>query len=386
MGSVSACGKTGPSGLVSFSPALALRAFLPRGFSAVGLRSFGAFAGLLVAEETVFAVAFLVFVGIRLLNPDLWQPWNGGEKFMESAFINAILRSPGFPPFDPYFAGGTINYYYYGLYLVSLPMKLTGIASEVAFNLAVPGLFALAAVGLVGVGASLSHDDRAGEDGAAYTGAVGAALGATLALLVGNLAGARATVRSLQGAGSGLEGIGRFLSAKSYDYWATSRVISHTINEFPFWTFLFADLHPHLIAVPFGILVIGLSFNWLKSAEQGNPSFAAVAAADRNANGTASAEADPKRRLLPSRFASPCWPSAWAPMGAINTWDLPTYALLVVIVFSLAGWRSGRMRMLLGGTLAALLVAALAVVAYWPFYLHYQSPARLAAVLCWRAI
>ena len=82
------------------------------------------------------------FVGIRLLNPDLWQPWNGGEKFMEFAFLNATLRSPHFPPYDPYFAGGILNYYYYGLYLVGLPDQADRhLRLKVAFNLAVPRLF-----------------------------------------------------------------------------------------------------------------------------------------------------------------------------------------------------------------------------------------------------
>ena len=50
----------------------------------------------------------------------------------------------------------------------------------------------------------------------------------------------------------------------AYDYWAASRVIPYTINEFPLWSFTFADLHPHLIAMPFGILVLGLALNWLR--------------------------------------------------------------------------------------------------------------------------
>ena len=121
----------------------------------------------LLVEEALFATAFLAFVGVRLLNPDLWQPWNGGEKFMEFAFLNATLRSPSFPPYDPYFAGGIINYYYYGLYLVGLIIKLTGIASEVAFNLAVPGLFALTALGLFSVGSSLAEGTEERRSGGA---------------------------------------------------------------------------------------------------------------------------------------------------------------------------------------------------------------------------
>ena len=83
---------------------------------------------------------------MRLLNPDLWQPWFGGEKLMEFAFLNGILRSPTFPPVDPHFAGGLINYYYFGIYLVAYLIKLTGIYAEVAFNLAIAMLFALTVV------------------------------------------------------------------------------------------------------------------------------------------------------------------------------------------------------------------------------------------------
>ena len=240
----------------------------------------------LLAEEGIFALAYLAFVGVRLLNPDLWQPWNGGEKFMEFAFLNATLRSPNFPPYDPYFAGGILNYYYYGFYLVGLVIKLTGIAAEVAFNLAVPGLFALTALGLFSVGSSLatvrrrggaeerwSAGDLAGEPGGEIddaaprrqdrSAALAGGLAVLLALLMGNLRG----LGWLAGAWVSLVS-GR--SLPEFDYWAASRVIPNTINEFPLWTFVFADLHPHMIAMPFGLLVVGLVLNWVARVEAGN--------------------------------------------------------------------------------------------------------------------
>lgn len=308
---------------------------------------------VLLTTEAVFTAAYLAFVGIRLLNPDLWQPWNGGEKFMESAFLNAILRSAHFPPYDPYFAGGVLNYYYYGLYLVSLPIKLTGIAPEVAFNLAIPVLFALTAAGLFSAGSAL-----AGRGGWSWA---GGALAVLLALLMGNLDALGQLVGRVQALLAGAVPPG-------FDYWASSRVIPQTINEFPFWTFLFADLHPHLIAMPFGLLVVGLAANWVLMAGAGHQ------ASEDGPGPLGEAAAERELPTLPAAVASYLLLSlSLGALGAINTWDLPTYGLLVASALLVAGRRSGRGRAFLGAAAAAAAVAALAVAAYWPFYAHYQS-------------
>ncbi len=369
---------------------------------------------LLLIEEGLFALAFLAFVGIRLLDPDLWQPWNGGEKFMEFSFLNAILRSAHFPPYDPYFAGGTINYYYYGLYLVSLLIKLTGIVPEVAFNLAVPSLFALTAGAIFSIAYSLvaGRRDRfsAGRSPRSPAGRplAAASLSVFLALLMGNLQGFWQVVQNLAdlggaapGGGAGafvralLLGIGHAIQGMplpGYDYWGPSRVIPFTINEFPYWTFLFADMHPHLIAMPLGMLVVGLALGWLMPPEAGPDPPAAeevlVGRVDNagnrpHADGAAAGQALPahagpagatarERSLAAELGLLLLLALALGALGPTNTWDLPVYTVLVAGTLWLAAWRRRSALASLEGLLVAGGVIALAVLAYWPFYAHYN--------------
>ncbi|MER3486460.1 MAG: hypothetical protein C4345_11325, partial [Chloroflexota bacterium] len=50
----------------------------------------------------------------------------------------------------------------------------------------------------------------------------------------------------------------------SIDFWQSSRAVTNAITEFPFFTFLWADLHPHAVAQPLIVLLLALVFSrWL---------------------------------------------------------------------------------------------------------------------------
>ncbi len=340
---------------------------------------------LIVIGEILFALAFLAFVGIRLLNPDLWQPWTGGEKMMEFAFLNAILKSPYFPPYDPYFAGGYINYYYYGQFLVSILVKLTGIQPSVAFNLAVPTLFALTVGGAFCVVYNLAPDCKSGgsrgdkEDEIRdsrfansrpiYWGLFGALFVAVLGNLggmvqmvkkIGDLGGSsfHSTIPGLEGLVRLVPGFIKVLSGQplpGFNYWDPTRVIPFTINEFPYFSFLFADLHPHMIGIPFTILFLALAFNVVAGGK--------------------GADADGRRQWVVTLEKFLGWaviPLCLGALAVINTWDFPTYLGIIGCAFLLRQWKGGRIN-LLWVVGFAILVGGLSLVLYWPFFRHYKA-------------
>ncbi|MCZ7360030.1 MAG: DUF2298 domain-containing protein [Candidatus Methanoperedens sp.] len=198
---------------------------------------------LLLTGELIFGSVFLFFLTIRAFNPDI----SGGEKAGDFMILNSILRSSSLPPIDAWLSGFNINtYYYFGLYTLATLTKLTGIPAYITFNLGMALIPALAANAVFGIGYNLTRNRKAG------------AMALFLLVFAGNLYPASVIAFHALNITSTPWGT----SPGIVDYWGPSRVIPYTINEFPYFSFIFGDLHAHVIAMPFVLLAIMLILNF----------------------------------------------------------------------------------------------------------------------------
>jgi YYY domain-containing protein len=378
----------------SFRPATILAVLLLMALVAAGLAyrdraRLGAFLRErrreIVWVEALVLGLFLLDLAIRLGNPDLWHPYKGGEKPMDFSYFNAILRSTSFPPYDPWFAGGYINYYYFGFVLVGVPVRLLGLNPAVAYNLILPTLFALLGINGYALGFELVRRATGFVRSLSPRLAGGAA--AAFLVLMGNLgtvvmgyqglkrigAEGQPTAELLAGIPQAARGLIRFVSLKSplpyrMDewYWNPSRAIPSApgdvdpITEFPFFTFLYADLHAHMMALPLTVLALAWAASWLLAADE-------------------------KKKLGPAAKGAALIVGGLV-IGSLqptNTWDFPVYLTVGLLAAAAApfvregrwGWAAAGEALLTTGVLLASTLSLFAPYTQW--YVREYSSADL---------
>lgn len=271
----------------------------------------------LVEPELVGLGAFLLLMFLRLPTMAV----TATEKPMDLAILNTLLRPGTFPPVDPWLAGFSLPYYYWGFMPWALPAKLSGLAPDVIFNLLVPTLAM--------VGAQAAWALARGLGGSRRTGIMAAGL----VVFTGTLDGWR---QWLSGA-----------DLVALDLWASSRQITGTITEFPLFTFHLGDLHPHLLSVP--LMLVAVFLGRAVAAQRPRPPLPLLAA-------------------LVLVFGA---------AGAANPWcAVPTgLAVLLAVVADerefVGPWGGG---LRLWAAVAA--VGGLGWVTYSPFWLRFHPPAE----------
>jgi len=354
---------------------VALWAYFSRPDKDVSLRSWlSDHRRMVLIAELLFVIGFLGWAIFRAYNPDI----AGTEKPMELTFLNGVRNSPAFPPRDPWLSGYAISYYYFGYVLIALIAQLAGTASSVAFNLGIALLFALTLVGSYGLVYNLVAARRGLVDGVMQVAdrtalSVTSLLGPLFIGIIGNFGGLLELLHSLK---IGSPGFWSWIDLEDLDtpatsimwppehwrywwWWRSSRVIRdrsiagipgdvQPIDEFPFFSFLLGDMHPHVLALPFVMLALGLALNVVLQ----------------------------KDRLQRGQLA--LYTICFGALAFLNTWDLPIYLFILVAAMIIYEIRlrdvfdsADLVRPILTGI--GILVAG--VIAYLPWYISFSSQA-----------
>ena len=314
-----------------------------------------------IGGEMVFAGAFALMAWVRAFTPAVVDT----EKFMDVAFISSLWRTPHLPPPDPWLSGYPINYYYFGHFLIVSLAKLLGTQPGTAFNLGIALIFALGAVTIFGVVTSVVAVMRGPRPDALRRAMPYGLFSLCAVLVLGNLNGAQVwwrQARAMLKYTPALHGnvwafwLNRDLWTQ-YDWWSPSRVVPNTINEFPAFSFVLADLHAHVLALPFAALAVALAFNLLLGRGRGLRVFGAG-----------------RERWLVLGVTA----IAIGGLYAINGWDLPTYLALALLGLAIQQWLAHGRRLTNTFTLDLLVagaaLTALCFLLYLPFYLGFVSP------------
>ncbi len=347
---------------------------------------------ILVAEGIYF-VFFAFWTIVRAANPDIIHT----EKFMEMAFINGILRSENFPPMDPWLSGYGISYYYFGYVLSAMLIRITNVASSVGYNLVSSFWFGLSALGAYGLMSDLIYltkkekpndaTDKLKENPKKIEWV--ALLAPIMLLIVSNWFGALDVAHS-RGLSWDVNTNGELNSAfwtdfnipelqnppfesswipnrGGWSWWQASRVLRdetltgnsiEVIDEFPQFTFLLSDIHPHMLGIPFVILLIAQALNAINGGFENKWH----------------EEQDNKRYDLLAVFLSVL---SLGGIAFLNTWDFPFYLVLLATClvyrrYQKNGWKIQRIFEFFTITIIGGLSS---VALYLPFYLSFASQA-----------
>ena len=323
---------------------------------------------LIAATEVIFFLALITAAYLRSYVPEI----TGTEKPMDFMLLNAVTRGEGFPPADPWLAGESVSYYYFGYLLVSIMTRLSGLETAIGFNLGLAMIVALGVTGAFGLVYNLAapREKRQPTSTTAPSGfstsplwrpmAFGLVAGLLLAVM-GNLEGALEwfAARDLGGDGLwswiGVNNLSAYDSTRWFPdqfwfWWRATRILDlgRGIHEFPFFSFLLGDLHPHVMSIPFVLLAVGAALSLLRS--EGPLDFVS---------------------WLERPLSLVALGLILGALAFLNTWDMPTMAFVVVLIALLRNrmhadrWSWGLALDTLGFVVPLFVVAALA---YSPFF------------------
>jgi YYY domain-containing protein len=320
---------------------------------------------------------------IRSANPEIV----GTEKPMELMMIHGALNSPMFPPRDLWLSGYSISYYHFGYVMTSMLAMFTGVPATMAFNLMIALVFALSAVGAYGILYNLLTAVQSSIVNR-QSSIVSPLLAPLFLLLVSNVEGflevlhARGLfwkdgpnfwtwldILELRDAPS--QTLSWIPQRGGWWWWRASRVIMDydlqgnwtldVINEFPAFSYILGDLHPHVLSMPFVLLAVAVALNLFLGGWRGKIDLYFG-------------------QLHVSKTGFLLMALTLGGLAFLNTWDILIAGALIVFSYALArareageaGWGWERIEEVLW---LGIPVMVTAYVMYLPFFIGFDSQA-----------
>jgi YYY domain-containing protein len=286
----------------------------------------------IIISESVFALAFVMFLLLRIGKPDIYFS-GAADAFFNFAFIESILQGDYFPPPDPWFAGESIPYYYGGHLMVAVLSWVTRVPPAIAFNIAGAMFAALAVCASYGLGYNITKRKLYGFVTAFFVCIVGYTSGFFQLM-------AFTFDRQVLGLGPlDVPNITEWLLW--FDFWSAPWLVEGALVHYPYFSSLLGDLHSYWISIPFQLMFITLVFALYQRRRLGDE----IARSDT---------------LLHILMLGLCLGF----FSILNTWEYPTYAIFTLLAFILL-----RIRPSMRGALAVpLAIFGLSFILYVPYY------------------
>ena len=320
---------------------------------------------LIILYEVLFLFSFLFFANVRSYSPEaIFDPgYSGAEKLSNCNYLHDLMRVEHFPPYDTWLCGKDprtnkpfyINYYYFGHLEWATIAKFSFYEANYAFNLGLATIFALTFIGAFALGFNLTRRLKWGL------------LAAFMVALFGNIDPLQQVI----------ERMGYWLSHVpatwtvwkvlggysreiiwSVDFWRSSRIMDNTVTEFPYFSAILGDLHPHHSDLPIVLLALGT----------------AMSLTFRMGRRTISASEVLKYYLPAFLFFAMVLGGAFA----TNSWDAIVLGFFTatIIFFSTLRWWGTTLRGFITGALVVAGLGVTAIVLFILFKLFFTAPLK----------
>ena len=324
--------------------------------------------GAIIAGEVIFLAFFVGWTIYRAYDPAI----DHTEQPMDFAFLNASIASTVGAPEDLWFRGEAVSYYYFGYWMMGVISQLAGIASNISYNLSMALIPAMAAVGIFGLVYNMVRAEALRWRYALIAGIAAVVIMGVISNLTGVLEFMRANAMGSQAfwawvridglAGPNLNPTTSWMPQEFGWWFHSTRVINtfvgdigtdFTIQEFPFFSFMLGDLHPHVMSIPFAFLFLAFAWNFFRSpvlvwGQLGKKGYLSILVMGLALGG----------------------------LAFTNMWDLPTFAALFLAMAALKTYSAhgGGAWMLIRGTIPiGVAVIGLAAVLFLPYLISFKA-------------